>query len=53
MGKSLLNLSVSPPAGRRAVVARLWQHTKSNSIILAQSTGAFKPEKPDFRPDEK
>ena len=29
----------------------LWQHTKSNSVILSQSTGAFKPEKADFRPD--
>ena len=35
-------LSKSPPAGRRAVVARLWQHTKSNSIIVAQSRIPFK-----------
>ena len=48
---SVLNLSlIHISAGRRAVVARLWQHTKSNSISLSQSTGVFKPEKPDFRP---
>ena len=49
MGKSLLYILKSPPAGRRAVVARLWQHTKSNSIIVAQPGRAFKSYRPGFR----
>ena len=31
------------------VITALWQHTKSNSIIVAQPGRAFKPYRPGFR----